>query len=379
MHMLLLSRNASLPLQLGAAPFRRADLQLEVATSGEEALAAHRRSRPEVFLLDTRTAEPDAFQVCEQFKRDPDLKALRTVLLFGPRLSREQLDRAEAVRCDDLVCTPASDEELFEHVAMTLGLPLRAAHRVAVHMRAHVSQGARETLGWLENLSREGARVTLDGPIDAGGEVRARFERQDGRAIEVVAKVVWQRAVIGAGKQHAIGLRFVSLDAGSRLLLEEICLWEITRRPNSTLVSIQGMFNEATRLDGLYDALEEGHPVIEFDLADVYLFNSAGVRPWARLLRLLGNATIRFIRCSQAFTMQAARVPDVVGPGTVISMWAPFRCDGCDREQIRPLQAAAIVIDDTGMYVPSFACPACGGALRLDDMPQEYLQFLRDP
>ena len=68
-------------------------------------------------------------------------------------------------------------------------------------------------------------------------------------------------------------------------------------------------------------------------------------------------------------------VQDVIGRGTVTSFFAPYHCQGCDHQEERLLQSAAILA--AGLTAPVFTCPKCAGQLGFDDLPERYFAFLQ--
>jgi hypothetical protein len=119
-----------------------------------------------------------------------------------------------------------------------------------------------------------------------------------------------------------------------------------------TRVVLRGDFTEATRFDELLPAMV-GRVV--FDTAQVTYMNSLGVRAWCEFLRQARIQGYEFHACSVPFILQASMVRDVIGRGTVTSFFAPFHCIGCDHQEERLLQSAAILASN--LEPPVFACP----------------------
>ena len=149
--------------------------------------------------------------------------------------------------------------------------------------------------------------------------------------------------------------------------------WQVRKDGERTRVVLRGDFTEATRFDELLPAMV-GRVV--FDMAQVTYMNSLGVRAWCEFLRQARIQGYEFHACSVPFILQASMVRDVIGRGTVTSFFAPFHCIGCDHQEERLLQSAAILA--AGLEPPSFKCPSCGGALEFDDLPERYFAFLQD-
>ena len=367
---LVLSREPSVAGALSSEHFVRSGVPLEVVASGQDGLAAWRSRKPRALLLDATIEVPDPFVLAQQLRQEAPAAII--VLLMPRDASAEMRTRARAVAPDDVVFLPLEPDELFEHAAALLDLPLRRGRRVSVKLRAAVVAGSREVSGWLDNLSLQGARIRLDEGLPVGTEILARFGRDGNHTVEARAKVVWcQREDGGFG----VGLQLLEVDRKSRLELDQLCLWDLQERGGRILVTVQGHLNETIRFGDLAERLS-GHTEVDFDLADIQLFNSAAVRPWSQLLDAVAGARVRYLRCSPSFTMQAARVPDVVGHAFVCSFTVPYQCNKCDRETTRLVQRQAMQIGDQ-VSLPSFPCRACKtGRLVLDEMPEEYFRFL---
>ena len=367
---LVLSREPTLAGALASEHFVRSGVPLEVVASGQDGLAAWRSRKPRALLLDATIEVPDPFVLAQQLRQESPAAII--VMLLPQDASAEMRKRARGVEPDDVVFLPLEPDELFEHVAALLGLPVRRGRRVAVKLRAAVVAGAREASGWLDNLSLQGARIRTDDALGVGSEIVARFGRDGAHTVEARAKVVWcQRDEAG----YTAGLQLLELDRRSRLELDQICLWDVQDRGGRVVVTVQGHLNETVRFDDLVARLA-GHTEVDFDLADVQLFNSAAVRPWSQLLEAVAGARVRYLRCSPSFTMQAARVPDVVGHAFVCSFTVPYHCAKCQVETTRLLQRQAMQIG-ADVSLPSFPCRQCGkGKIVLDEMPEEYFRFL---
>ena len=170
-----------------------------------------------------------------------------------------------------------------------------------------------------------------------------------------------------------VGVAFDKLDERARAMLAKLTQWQVVKDGERTRVVLRGDFTEATRFDELLPAMV-GRVV--FDMAQVTYMNSLGVRAWCEFLRQARIQGYEFHACSVPFILQASMVRDVIGRGTVTSFFAPFHCIGCDHQEERLLQSAAILASN--LEPPVFKCPSCGGALEFDDLPERYFAFLED-
>jgi CheY-like chemotaxis protein len=373
MEQILTASNSEVLRLLGTRACARLELGRLVAATGPEALAAVRRARPRLAILDVDMPELDGFEVCRQIKADPELRGCRVMLVASGILTRDRLERFAEVGCDDVVVLPAVGTEFFSHVADLLGVARRRARRVNVELMARVEGGTQVWDGQIDNLSLTGARVQLQEPLGTVDAVRVRLaQEREGRGTVLDARVVRR----GEGGR-AIGLEFTGLTAEARRHLEGLVLWDVVDEEGLPRVYLEGDFVETTDFSRLARQLG---PRVEFDAAGVRYINSQGSRLWTALLRDLDpSIEYTFSRCSVAFTTQASMVVGFLGRGRVASFMAPYRCEACDRDEVRLLQTATLVAEGDVHIVPRFRCAECAGYLVLDEMPERYFAFLTDP
>jgi hypothetical protein len=116
---------------------------------------------------------------------------------------------------------------------------------------------------------------------------------------------------------------------------------------------------------------------IDFFMHEVRYISSAGVRAWCDFLAKLKGKSYSFRHCSMAFVSQAAMVPMSVGDGVVVSLEAPYRCETCDRDDLRLLERGALLVEDSHVVPPVLKCSTCDSTLEFDDVPDRYFAFLR--
>jgi CheY-like chemotaxis protein len=356
---------------LGSRACARLELGRFVARNGAEAWDAAQRLRPRLAILDADMPDLDGFEVCRRIKADPQLKGCRVMLVVSGILTRAQLERFAEVGCDDVVVLPAVGTEFFSHIADLLGMPRRRARRVGVELMARVDFGTQLWEGVVENLSLTGAKVHLEEPLGNVDAVRVRLApARDGRGVVIEARVAWRQE---AGR--VVGLEFTTPSPEARRQLEAFVLWEVVDEDGMPRVYLEGDFVESTDFSRLRAQLERR---VDFDSAGVRYINSQGSRKWAAFLRGLDESIeYTFSRCSVAFATQASMVPGFLGNGRVISFMAPYRCEACDRDEVRLLQTTALAYDGEERIVPRFRCCECQGSLVLDEIAERYFAFLQ--
>jgi CheY-like chemotaxis protein len=357
----LVSNNGELLRHFTAPPFKRLDLQLLVASSGDEARALFMREEPAIAVLDT---ELGGFEVCKAIKAKSP--STRVVLIAGMRLTGDQMRQVSASGCDELLISPMTADELHDVIAIQLGEPRPGTEAFAVT----VELAGKPIEATVSNLSVDGVRLVVAQPVAEGQPIQIAIAPEGEPTITIKGNIVWAQP---RDSKTVVGVAFDKLDDRARAVLAKLTQWQVVRDGERTRVVLRGDFTEATRFDELLPGMVGR---IVFDTAQVTYMNSLGVRAWCEFLRQARIQGYEFHACSVPFILQASMVRDVIGRGTVTSFFAPFHCIGCDHQEERLLQSAAILA--SALEPPVFKCPSCGGALEFDDLPERYFAFLED-
>jgi CheY-like chemotaxis protein len=357
----LVSNNGELLRHFTAPPFERLGLALVVAKSADEARALAAAEPPALVVLD---AEPAGFEAARQIKAAAP--RTRVILVAGRQLSADQMRQVSASGCDELLIAPMTADELHDAVAIQLGEPRPGTEAFAVT----VQLAGAPVAATVSNLSLDGVRLVVDQPVSEGQLLEVAIAPDGEPAITVRGAAVWAQPRDG---KTVVGVAFDAPDDRARAVLARLTQWQVVKDGERIRVVLRGDFTEATRFDELLPAMV-GRVV--FDTAQVTYMNSLGVRAWCEFLRHARIQGYEFHACSVPFILQASMVRDVIGRGTVTSFFAPFHCIGCDHQEERLIQTAAILA--ANLEPPTFKCPRCGGALEFDDLPERYFAFLQD-
>lgn len=368
---ILVSNNSELLRHLSLSPFRRLGLEVIVASSGDEVLEFVDRDKPQLAILDAELPGVSGYDAARAV-RDKGI-ACRVVLVVGKRMNSELMQRVAASGCDEVVVAPMSADELFDIVAIQLGLPRRGAERFNIDLAVITNDGERAVDGRVTNLSVDGTRLVMPEPLEEGTKLRLTISSDEGneQPIEIDAVVVWAHSRDGA---TVVGAAFDVLSDEVRRRLARLTQWEIVEGAGRTRVVLKGDITEATSFTDLLPAMIGR---VDFDLSQVGYINSLGVREWVNFLKGAPIQGYEFHACSIAFVLQASLVPDVLGKGTVASFFAPYHCEICEYSEERLLQSATILAAEE-RTPPVFGCPSCEEELVLDDIPERYLAFLND-
>ncbi len=364
----LVSNNSELLRHLTTSPFRRLDLDLVVAASGDEALAMVDKEAPSLAILDAEMPSVSGYEVASRIKGQGGCKV---VLVMGKRINADQMRRVAECKCDEVLIAPMTPDELYDVVAIQLGLPRRGSERFTIAMALIGDDGVHKVDGRVTNLSVNGARMVLPAQVgeDTLIRVTVKPEEADAEELALTGRVIWAQP---RGEETIVGCSFENIDDLARARLARLVQWEIVEDTERLRVVIKGDITEATNFRDLLPVMVGR---VDFDLSQVTYMNSLGVRAWVEFLRAAPIQGYEFHACSVPFCLQAALSNSVVGRGTVTSFFAPYICSKCEHEEERLLQSAAVLAADGGAP-PVFTCVSCGGDLELDDLPQRYLAFL---
>jgi DNA-binding response OmpR family regulator len=94
---------------------------VSVVRDGDAALAAIRKDRPDLVLLDVMMPGKSGFDVCQAVRADPDLAGVKIVMLTAKGRDTD-LAKGTALGADAYVTKPFSTQELAARVRELLGL-----------------------------------------------------------------------------------------------------------------------------------------------------------------------------------------------------------------------------------------------------------------
>jgi uncharacterized protein (TIGR02266 family) len=190
------------------------------ARNAEEGLAAARRERPDVAVIDLHMPGTGGDELCRTLKADPELAGIPVILVTRNEAAE---DRAVAIRAgaDDVLAKPLSRVTLIHAVNRFLRSPLlRGLARVRLETAVRIRLPDEDAWGTARNLSRGGIYVELDRAISPNTEVELEFRLPDAPTpLLPTAQVVWYRPGT-AGGQTGLGLQFLALDGASAQRIE---------------------------------------------------------------------------------------------------------------------------------------------------------------
>jgi two-component system cell cycle response regulator DivK len=91
------------------------DYEITEVESGEEALTAIAKQRPDLILMGIQLPIMDGYEVTRQIKADPALRSIPIIALTSHALNGEE-QTARAPGCDDYVPEPYSPRQLLAKI-----------------------------------------------------------------------------------------------------------------------------------------------------------------------------------------------------------------------------------------------------------------------
>jgi uncharacterized protein (TIGR02266 family) len=208
------------------------------ARDADEGLAALRRERPDVAVIDLHMPGTGGDAMCRAIKADPELSHTPVILVMG---SDAPEDHALAIRAgaDDVLAKPLSRVTLIHAVNRFLRSPvLRGLARVRLETAVRIRLPDEDAWGTVRNLSRGGLFVELDHSISPSTEVELEFRLPDGPTpLAPTAQVVWHRPGT-PGAPMGLGLQFLALDGASAQRIEAFVYEHLPAAPQGLLAAV---------------------------------------------------------------------------------------------------------------------------------------------
>ena len=95
------------------------DYEITEAETGEEALAAIAKQRPDLILMDIQLPTMDGYTATSRIKANPALKSIPIIAVTSYALSGEE-QKARAAGCDEYVPKPYSPRQLLARIRQYL-------------------------------------------------------------------------------------------------------------------------------------------------------------------------------------------------------------------------------------------------------------------
>jgi DNA-binding response OmpR family regulator len=93
--------------------------EVSTAYEGREGIEKMRKNLPDLLLLDINLPEVDGFQICQQIRKDPQLRELPIIMLTIRDKPEDEI-RGLNIGSDDYLSKPFHPEDLITRINMVL-------------------------------------------------------------------------------------------------------------------------------------------------------------------------------------------------------------------------------------------------------------------
>lgn len=107
--------------KLVARIFEKRGYRVTTALDGAEALAAVKRDRPDLIMLDLNLPKIDGWEVCRQLKSDPATKSIPIIMLTAAHANVDDAQIGLGLGADEYVAKPFVKAVLLHNVERLLG------------------------------------------------------------------------------------------------------------------------------------------------------------------------------------------------------------------------------------------------------------------
>lgn len=90
-----------------------AGVEIFLAREGEEGLRFAREEKPDLMFLDIMMPKKNGYEVCEEIKRDPELKDIYIIMLTAKGQAADKV-RGEDVKANEYITKPFNPDEILQ-------------------------------------------------------------------------------------------------------------------------------------------------------------------------------------------------------------------------------------------------------------------------
>lgn len=360
------------PLRLAfdAAALRRRGVEMLVSCDGLEAEQLLYEHRPRLAILALEAKGKTGVELCREARSRQDLKQT-AIFLVADRPPTSSLRRQiGASGCDELIELPIRARQLLDRAALYLGLVERQP-RLPVEILVDVAGiGATTSV----NLSASGVLVRAPrGGLAIGHTTHVRLELGDADLV-IAAEAQLVRVVADAGGGGTLlAFKFLGLGPSAQRALANLSAFQYEESAGWRHLIVRGAITESTQLEEIAHLLVGR---VEMDLSGVTYINSWGTRAWIRLVAAARPDELVFSRCSVSFVLQAGMTEGFLGPGRIVSFYAPYQCAECELDELVLLEVTPALV--AARDAPPRSCQRCGAPTVFDEIPAAFFSFLPD-
>jgi len=235
MKKVLLVDDIKLFLEIEQALLNRPDITIFTATSGEEALATHRREHVDVILLDLLMPGMDGAQVCKEIRNDAELRDV-SIIMVTTSTASEDVKRCKEAGANDYVVKPINPTDLLSKFHKYIDVATRQDLRILARIDMAGAKDADSFMGNTINVSESGVLIECTHQLNAGDAVSCSFSLPGNtEPITSTCEVVRSKE-INHSQNRIIryGLRFLDIETEARHVIESFIARDASRTTGDT-------------------------------------------------------------------------------------------------------------------------------------------------
>jgi len=346
---------------------RRRGVEVLVAKDGLEAERLLSEHHPRLAILAVDGGGKPGTEVCRAARASKDFELTAIFLTVDRALTAPQRRQIRESGCDELIELPIKSRVLLDRAALYLGLVERQP-RLPVETVVEI-----EVLGPTTsvNLSASGVLVRAERRLAVGQTVQARFQPvHTDLLIKTEARLV---RVVESEGGFLLAFKFLDLPPSAQRALANLSVFQYEESDGWRHLTVRGAITESSPLDAIAHLLAGR---VEVDLSGLTYINSWGTRAWCRLVADAEVDELVFSRCAVSFVLAAGMTQGFLGPGRIVSFYAPYACAECELDELVLLEITPELV--RARDAPARACSRCGEPATFDEIAAGYFAFLGD-
>lgn len=194
----------------------RSDITIFTASSGEEALAVHRKEKVDLIIADLDMPGISGDKLCGAIREDEGLKYVSFIIVCGG--SESDLRRVSRCRANVHVAKPIRPLQFLESVSRLLDIPERKSYRVLLKAKIDGKFDNEPFFCSSQDISATGMLIETDKALEKGDIMNCSF------FLPGAAKVVTDAEVVRVVKNDdgilRYGVRYAGMQSASKAAIE---------------------------------------------------------------------------------------------------------------------------------------------------------------
>ncbi|MBP6217049.1 MAG: hypothetical protein KA436_00515 [Oligoflexales bacterium] len=153
--------------------------------------------------------------------------------------------------------------------------------------------------------------------------------------------------------------------------------YRIENNPQGDTVHFTGKINEDAELTFADLAKNKVANHCTFNLKEIEMINSCGVRAWINFLRLIEKGReIVLAECTPEIVSQINMIPHFKGTAKVQSLYASYICEDCDTHKLEMFTQGVNMPLSPDQKLPEVICPNCKKPMEMEELEDEFFAWV---